>query len=148
MNKLNSNLLPRCIYLWGNRRNNLEEKNDQILSPCWYRIKILAEIVIAIGATIIIPLVIHYSTLQYSESAKERETSVRYVELATSILRVNPNDQRQELRSWAIDVVNHYATIKLSENARKDLMQRKLLLPIADGRFKADGSIKANGSAQ
>ena len=128
--------------------NNAEKTNDQTVSPIWLKVKIFAEIFIAIGATLVIPLVIHYSTLQYHEAAKERETSVRYVELAISILRVNPSDQRQELRSWAIDVVNHYSTIKLSENAKKDLMHRKLLLPIADGRFKADGSIRANGEAQ
>ena len=126
----------------------MEEKTDQILSPCWRKAKVITEIVIAVGATIVIPLVIHYSTLKYNDAAKERETSVRYVELAISILRVNPNDQREELRSWALDIVNRYATIKLSENAKKDLMQRKLLLPIADGRFEADGSIRADGSAQ
>ena len=126
----------------------MTEKEDHTLSPCWQRTKIVAEVIIAVGATIIIPLVIHLSTLKYNEAAKERETGVRYVELAISILRGNPNDQRPELRSWAVDIVNHYAIIKLPENAKKELIQKKLLLPIADGRFKANGSIRADGSPQ
>jgi hypothetical protein len=39
--------------------NNVEKNNDQTLLPGWSKAKILSEIVIAVGATIIIPLAIH-----------------------------------------------------------------------------------------
>ncbi len=112
-------------------------KNDAPqLSSGWYIAKIIGDIALGIGA-IAIPIVIHFSTVNYTNSLKEREIGVRYVEVAINILREDPDKQKtKELRRWAIDVINKNATIKLSANAIKDLMDRKLA-PKADGSFRA-----------
>ena len=115
-------------------------KNDvPQLSSGWHIAKIIGDMALGFGA-LAIPIVIHFSASNYANSLKEREIGVRYVELAINILREDPNKQNaKELRRWAIDVINENASIKLSANAIKDLMDRKLA-PKSDGSFRAGES--------
>ncbi len=116
-------------------------KNDAPqLTAAWHKAKIIGEIFLGVGA-LAIPIVIHLSTTDYTNSLKEREIGVRYVEVAIGILREDPNKQNTTLRKWAIDVVNTNSSIKLPPNAIKDLMEKKLP-PKGDG-FARAGTMEA-----
>ena len=129
----------------GNAEGGIMAGDAPQLSRGWQIAKIIGDIALGVGA-IAIPFVIHFSTLNYTNSLKEREIGVRYVEVAIGILREDPSKQNtRELRKWAIDVINKHSTISLSAKAMKDLMERRLAAK-ADGSFRADGTVNADGS--
>jgi len=104
--------------------SNQDSKN---LPAGWYKAKIFFEILAILVGTILIPILISHSTKEYSKSLKEREIGIRYVELAINILREDPAKQDMEdLRTWAIAVINKYSSIPLSEKSKNELMKKKL----------------------
>ncbi len=100
--------------------------DDEGLSIGWKKAKVVFTI---IGA-ILIPLLIAFIANLVNSSIKERELSLSYVKLAVEILQQEPKSETQNLRKWAIDVVNNYSTVKLSNEAIKELEKQELPKPI------------------
>ena len=88
----------------------------------WDKLQVLASVV----ASVFIPLTVAWIGYVYNTSIKNSENSVKYVELAVSILRVEGNDGA--LRSWAVDLLNHQAAVKLSVEAQDQLRRTKLII--------------------
>jgi lysozyme len=65
--------------------------------------------------------------LSYTSKDKEREVSKDFVEIATKILQEDPNPHNKPLRNWAIDLINSYSTVKLSDEARNVLLNEQPL---------------------
>jgi hypothetical protein len=94
------------------------------LSATFERAKALS----AIAASVLIPLAIALSGHWFSAALKERETQLKYVELAVGILREKPDPTAGQVRSWAVQVVDKFAPVPLSNQATDELRQRQLLL--------------------
>lgn len=58
----------------------------------------------------LIPLAITVYGAKINESIKESETSIKYVEIATSVIRDEPKEGKNlALRRWAVNVLTHYS---------------------------------------
>ncbi len=108
----------------------MSNQEHEVLSPGWHKTKIVMGIITGIFTavgTVLIPLAIAYYTEVHSEALKESEIRVRYVELAIGVLREDPKKQdMQELRTWAITVINKYSKIPLPEKIQDELKKKKL----------------------
>jgi hypothetical protein len=67
---------------------------------------------------------------------KGDELSLKYVELAVRILQDPPTPESENLRSWAIEVINSYSDVKLPEAAISELQN----VPIAESRSDVDNA--------
>jgi len=89
----------------------------------WERLKILSGAV----AAVVIPVVVAYVGNEYSTALKERELQGRFVELAVDILREEPDKEHSELRKWAASVIDTYSGVKLTDDARSELVESRAL---------------------
>ena len=110
-------------------------KDNLKLSPAWEKAKILSVLI----ASIVIPIVIAFIGNAYTKSIKNNEINIRYVELAINILNEPPETEGEfenlALRSWAIEIINNYSEIPLSQGAILELEQYQMLMtPIRDIR--------------
>lgn len=59
--------------------------------------------------------------------SKSKELNQKYVELSISILRNKPKEGESiVIREWALDILNSYSPIKLSDSAKIELLKRPL----------------------
>lgn len=93
--------------------NNRKEQKD-----CWDILQIIG--------TLSIPVVIAISGLFINNTIKEKEIKLKYIELAISILRDEPNQETIGLREWAISLVQKYSIEKFSEGALEELKRSAL----------------------
>jgi hypothetical protein len=84
------------------------------------QLKIIAEIVAIIAA-------IWFGQI-ISSSIKNRELSLKYVQVAVGILSSEPSEDTKHLRSWAADIINEYSDIKLNEEAKEELRKKRFIL--------------------
>lgn len=87
-----------------------------------------AQTVSTIIASVLIPIVIAFIGHIVNQSIKNNELSLSYIELAVGILKDEPKPGTENLRAWAIDVVNNYSSVKLTTDAKKELRERPLPL--------------------
>lgn len=72
-------------------------------------------IVTGVGS-VLVPLAIAYFTLTFQHTSNE-QIEAKYVDLAISILREEPDVNTEHLRKWAIEVINWTSPIKLTTEA-------------------------------
>jgi len=73
------------------------------------------------AATILIPVAIAFVGNSFSQATKEREIEASFVELSIEILREPPSGDSENpsaIRSWAIDVINEYSGVAITDEAR------------------------------
>jgi len=80
----------------------------------------------SVVAAIVIPVVLAFVGQGYSTAIKERELQGRFVELAVEILRGDPKEQAEGLRSWATDIINRYSGVPMQRDARNALLRNAL----------------------
>ena len=56
----------------------------------------------------------------------KREIQARYVELAIGILSQEPTKQTENIRRWAIQVINFYSDVKIGNETKDELLREKL----------------------
>ncbi len=93
-----------------------------------------AQTMSAIIASVLIPLMIAFLGHIVNQSIKDNELSLSYIQLAVGILKVEPKPGTENLRAWAIDVVNNYSSVKLPTDAKKELKEHSLPLIEATDR--------------
>jgi GH24 family phage-related lysozyme (muramidase) len=98
-----------------------EEHSDE-LPISWKKIQILTGL---IGA-ILVPTVVGIIGNTINQSIKNNEIGLSYVQLAVSILKEEPNPNTENLRKWAIAVVNNYSDVDLSEEAQQELQKERI----------------------
>lgn len=91
-------------------------------------------VVSALAASIFIPLVVFFVGNSYSNSIKESEIKVRYVELAISILKSDFSEKNSELKDWAVKLLDNQSPVRLSEGAKSQLKNTPLRVEYDDGR--------------
>ena len=89
----------------------------------WEKLKILS----MLAATILVPVVIAIAGQTITQSLKEREISVKYVELAINILSNKATLESIGLRDWAIEIIVHHSEVKPPDSMINDLQDGKLL---------------------
>ena len=80
---------------------------------------------------------------KYADISARRAADVRLIELAAGILRERPAPTTIDLRTWAMDILDHYSEVKLPSGLRQSLID-SLSLP-AVSFSAAGGSISAGG---
>jgi hypothetical protein len=64
--------------------------------------------------------------LQQQSEQHNADLSQKYVEIAVGILNNRPLPETKPLRTWAIDTINKYSEIKLTEVQKKILIEKQL----------------------
>jgi hypothetical protein len=78
-----------------------------------------------------LPVVVAIIGAWYNINVKDSENRVRYVELAISQLRTPPSAETSALRSWAVELLDNQAPIKLSPEAKRQLMLQPLSIQLS-----------------
>jgi len=91
---------------------------EKMKKDCWDKSKIVAEIF----AIIIIAFYGHW----INSTLKEKELNVKMTEVAITILSNKPSNETKALRRWAVDIINHYSEIPLSQDVQKNLMETSI----------------------
>ena len=78
-------------------------------------------------ATVAITALAAFSGSWIASATKKKEMDLQYIQIALGILREKPDEsQISAARSWAIELINETAPIKISEAVRDDLLRRPL----------------------
>ena len=104
----------------------------------WDKFEILGKVI----GVILIPIAISYFGYQYNKSLQQNEIKLKYIEIATSILRDEPNSETREIRSWAIDVLSEYSLVEFDNKALEELSETAL--PKANYAINPDGTPMLN----
>ena len=94
------------------RRQNRRQTSDSAQTSLakWQSIATIA-------ASIAIPLILAVFGFLVQRQLATEGLKKDYVQIATSILKENPNGQENELRTWAVEVLDRNAEIPFSKNA-------------------------------
>ena len=87
------------------------------LSPVWEKLRVSATVISAVLIPVVVAIIGYY----VNTAIKGDELSLKYVELAVRVLQDAPRDETENLRNWAIDVINNYSDVRLSEDAKLEL---------------------------
>jgi len=74
-----------------------------------------------VTASLAVPIVIAIIGNAYTDAQKHSEVSVRYVELATSILKSPPTEENKALRTWAVEVLDATSPVRLTLHVKEEL---------------------------
>ncbi|KKW82397.1 hypothetical protein AAV96_00320 [Acinetobacter sp. AG1] len=81
----------------------------------WQKTEILSKV---IGA-VLIPVAIVYLSNQMASANKQRDSETKFVELATIILNKEPTPNQsaesKNLREWAVNVINKFSSVPMSQ---------------------------------
>lgn len=95
--------------------------NDQ--KDSWDKLKIFTGLI----ASLLVPIVIAFVGNEYSSALKESENRLRYTELAIEILNEPPLPRNQNIRGWAIDVVNKYSGVPINNETKQEMLDSPIL---------------------
>lgn len=82
--------------------------------------------VIMICFTITVTLAIFAVGYLINITLKANEVELKYIDISVNILSSYPSEDQKNLRLWAVDNINEYSKIKLSMEARKELIAKPL----------------------
>lgn len=116
------------------------DKPTSAKKDIWELLDVLARLV----ASIAIPVVIALVGSAYNASIKDAENRVRYVELAVAQLRASPTPETAALRSWAVDLLDSQAPVKLPTAAKEQLRTTALSLVVS---MTASGNAHSSATA-
>ncbi len=83
-------------------------------------------IIIQVLSLIIIPIILFIIGHNIEKALSDREVKAKYIEIAVSVLNQTPNQKTEALRNWALEVLQTYSEIKLSEDALEILKSTSL----------------------
>ena len=81
----------------------------------------IIEVFSKIIASIAIPIILVVYGNNINTTMREKEISLKYVEVAVGILKSKPNSETMALRKWAIAIIQKNSTIPLSQGAINEL---------------------------
>jgi hypothetical protein len=89
----------------------------------WDKLKISSTIIAATLVPIIIVIVGNW----YTTAIKNSENNLKYTELAIRILSEAPNKNNQNMRNWAIDLINNYSGVDINPLTRDEMINNPIL---------------------
>lgn len=97
----------------------------------WQKMEVASKVL----AAVFIPLAVAYLGNQVATSNKQRDTETKFVELATAILNrepgTNQTPESKSLRKWAVEVINRFSGVPMSEATAEALIQKTALPQVA-----------------
>jgi hypothetical protein len=97
----------------------------------WQKLEAVSKVI----AAIFIPLAVAYLGNQVASANKQRDTETKFVELATAILSKEPaasqTAENQNLRKWAVEVINRFSGVPMSQETADALVQTTALPQVA-----------------
>ena len=81
----------------------------------------------ALLASVLVPIVIAIVGHSYTNAIKEAENRVKYTELAITILKSIPEKDSDDIRAWAVDVINQYSGVPMDAKVKQQLIGRRLI---------------------
>ena len=82
---------------------------------------------IAIVGAAVIGSLATLGTQYFSNSIKDREISLQYLNIAISILREDPEKTNiGAVRGWAVDLINETAPVSINDDVRSELLKNRL----------------------
>jgi len=72
---------------------------------------------------IAVPITIAISTYLYTISVNQNNVSQKYIEIATNILKESPSQKNEDLRKWAVEIINKYSDIKFENKLKQSLIE-------------------------
>jgi hypothetical protein len=78
-------------------------------------------------ASVLVPVLLAVVGNAYTNALKQSENRVKYTELAISILKDKPAPETQDVRAWAIDVINQYSGVSMSAQVKSQLLGSRLV---------------------
>ena len=75
---------------------------------------------------IFLPLVLLYLGHLYKDIESKRGIHEKYVEIALDILRDGDDSRNQDLRKWAIEVIDEYSEVPFHDDVKSYLMKSEL----------------------
>ncbi len=72
----------------------------------------------------LVPAAIAWVGHIYTQGLKEREIEARFVELGVTILQAAPTKETENLRQWAVEVLDTYSGIPLNTETSNELVYR------------------------
>ena len=97
-------------------------ESDDELPLGWRKLRVISGML----ASIMIPIVIILIANVVNTTIKGNELSLSYVEMAADILSEKPAPGTENLRKWAIDVINNYSDVQLSQKTQDELEAKEL----------------------
>lgn len=76
---------------------------------------------------------------EYNLTGTGRQMDVKMVEIAVGILSKEPKDNIAPAREWAVDVIDHYAQVPLTPEARSALINNKAVNVLGWGEWDSGG---------
>ena len=73
--------------------------------------------------SILVPITIAISTYLYTTSVNQNNVNQKYIEIAINILKDPPSQKNEDLRKWAIKIINKYSEIKLDKKLKQSLIK-------------------------
>lgn len=112
----------------------------------WQKLEVLSKVV----AAVLIPVAVAYLGNQVAVSNKQRDSEVKFVELATAILRQEPIANQSEdaasLRQWAVAVIDRFSGVPMPSSTAKALIQSTALPMVEAGAAPAAAAIDPSGT--
>lgn len=81
------------------------------------KIKIISTII----SLLAIPIIIAVIGNEYTRAQKEKEINIRFIELAVDILKSESKYESENLKKWAIQIINKYSKLPISIEIENDL---------------------------
>ena len=103
----------------------------------WEKAKIVGTLIASIAIPISVTLIGYWHTSDF----KEKEFGLHYIELAVQILKDKPQNHNENIRSWAIDIINAYSTVKLSDDTKSELLDYIIISDSLDGNIKSSAQL-------
>jgi hypothetical protein len=81
----------------------------------------------ALIASVLIPVVVVVVSNLFTSAMKDSENRVRYIELAIGILKSPPSADTDNLRTWAVDVINKHSDVPMDSKTKDELRKNKII---------------------
>ena len=123
----------------------------EIIKQAWVPIaRLTAERWIAIGSTVIIPVVIALVGAFVSIAIQQSQNRVKYVEIAIGVLAKDPVPETVAIREWAIQVWAKYSPIHVDDKMKEALRKypifgevvATLKQTLGDAKVKPEGTVR------
>ena len=62
--------------------------------------------------------------IYFTQAQKESEIAKSYIEIGINILNSKPQSNTDSLRTWAANLINHYSAVKLTGQAKSDVINK------------------------
>ncbi|MFY9141592.1 NlpC/P60 family protein [Sulfuricurvum sp.] len=86
----------------------------------WY--KILQSVATSLSL-ILIPIIIAIIANSYQSEMTQQKINSDYIGIAIGILKEEPSAKNKEIRTWAVDIINHYSEVKIGQKAQNSLIK-------------------------